>query len=307
MTVPVLVDCDPGVDDAIALLLALASPELEVLGVTAVAGNQTLERTTANALRVVELAGRDDVPVAAGANRPLVRELVVAKVHGESGLGGWDLPEVRGAAVEEHAVDLLARVALASPEPVTLVALGPLTNVALLIALHPEAATRLARIVLMGGAIGAGNVTPLAEFNVWADPEAAARVFSSGLDVTMVGLDVTLRACMTATEVGRLGPGRVARFAAHLYESYESKHVSYRTLEGAPIHDAVAVAAVVRPELLTLSARHVEVGRGSEAGRGQTVVDMRDWSLAEPTASVAVGIDAPGFLELLVERLNSLP
>lgn len=306
MTVPVLIDCDPGVDDAIALLLALASPELDVLGVTAVAGNQTLERTTANALRVVELAGRADVPVAAGADRPLVRELVVSKVHGESGLGGWDLPEVRGTAVEEHAVDLLARIALASPEPVTLVALGPLTNVALLLSLQPEAAARLGGIVLMGGAFGPGNVTPLAEFNVWTDPEAAARVFSSGLDVTMVGLDVTLQACMTAAEVGRLGRGRVARFVAGLYESYESKYVSYRTLEGAPVHDAVAVAAVVRPELLTLSARRVEVGRGLEAGRGQTVVDLRDSSRAEPTASVAVGIDAPGFLELLVERLNAL-
>jgi len=306
VSIPVLIDCDPGVDDAIALLLAFASPEVEVLGVTTVAGNQTLERTTANALHVVELADRDDVPVAAGADRPLVRELVVSKVHGESGLAGWELPEVRGAAVDEHAVDLLARVALASASPVTLVALGPLTNVALLLALHPEAAARLERIVLMGGAIGAGNVTPLAEFNIWTDPEAAARLFSSGLDVTMVGLDVTLQACMTEAEVGRLGPGRAASFVASLYESYESKYVSYKTLEGAPVHDAAAVAAVIRAELLTLSARHVEVGLGLEAGRGQTVVDMRSSSEAGPTASVAVGIDAPGFLQLLVERLNSL-
>lgn len=307
MTAPVLIDCDPGVDDAVALLLAFASPELDVLGVTTVAGNQTLERTTANALRVVELAGRDGVPVAAGADRPLVRELAVTKVHGESGLEGWDLPEVRGAAVDEHAVDLLARVALASPEPVTLVALGPLTNVALLLALRPEAAARLDRIVLMGGAIGAGNVTPLAEFNVWTDPEAAARVFSSGLDVTMVGLDVTLRACVTAAELDRLGPVRAARFVARLYESYESKYVSYRTLAGVPVHDAVAVAAVVRPELLTLSARRVDVGLGAEAARGQTVVDVRGRSAAEPAVAVAVGIDAPSFRELLVERLNALP
>jgi inosine-uridine nucleoside N-ribohydrolase len=307
VTTPALIDCDPGVDDAIALLLALASPELEVLAVTTVAGNQTLELTTANALRVVELVGRDDVPVAAGADRPLVRELIVAKVHGESGLGGWALPEVRGAAVREHAVDLLARHALESPSPVTLVALGPLTNVALLLALHPDAARRLERVVLMGGAIGAGNMTPLAEFNVWTDPEAAARVFSSGLDVTMVGLDVTFQACMTAREVARLGSGRAARFVAGLFECYESKYAAYTTRDGAPVHDAVAVAAVVRPELLALSARHVEVALGPSLSRGQTVVDMRDWSDAEPTASVATWIDAPGFLDLLVERLNELP
>lgn len=307
MSTPVLIDCDPGVDDAIALLLAFASPELDVLGVTTVAGNQTLALTTANALRVVGLAGRAGLPVAAGADRPLVRGLAVSKVHGATGLGDFELPEAHGAAVEEHAVDLLARVALASQQPVTLVALGPLTNVALLLALRPEAAARLERVVLMGGAIGAGNVTPLAEFNIWTDPEAAARVFSSGLDVTMVGLDVTLGACLTAAELGLLGPGRAARFVARLYESYESKHVSYKTLGGAPVHDAVAVAAAVRPGLLTLSARHVEVALGSGAGRGQTVVDMRPGSEAEPTASVAVGIDAPGFLGLLVERLNRLP
>jgi inosine-uridine nucleoside N-ribohydrolase len=307
VTAPVLIDCDPGVDDAIALLLALASPELDVLGVTTVAGNQTLPLTTANALRVLELVGRDDVPVAAGADRPLVQELVVAKVHGESGLGGWELPDVRGAPVEEHAVDLLARLVLASPAPPTLIALGPLTNVALLLALRPEAASRVGRIVLMGGAIGAGNVTPLAEFNMWTDPEAAARVFTSGLDVTMVGLDVTFQACMTTTEVARLGPGRAARFVARLFETYESKYAAYTTLDGAPVHDAVAVAAAVRPELLTLSPRHVEIGRWPGAGRGQTVVDMRGWSDAEPTTSVATGIDAPGFLDLLVERLNSLP
>jgi inosine-uridine nucleoside N-ribohydrolase len=307
VTTPVLIDCDPGVDDAIALLLALGSPELDVLGVTTVAGNQTLALTTANALRVVELVGREDVPVAAGADRPLVRELVVAKVHGESGLGGWELPEVRGAAVEEHAVDLLARCALESPAPVTLVALGPLTNVALLLALRPEAARRLERIVLMGGAFGPGNMTPLAEFNVWTDPEAAARVFASGLDVTMVGLDVTFQACVTSSEVARLGPGRAARFVAGLFESYESKYASYTTRDGAPVHDAVAVAAVVRPELLTASARRVEVALGPSLSRGQTVVDMRGWSQAEPTASVAVGIDAPGFLSLLIERLNGLP
>src|SRR6059058_6066207 len=192
MTAPIFLDCDPGHDDAIALLLALASPEVELHGVTTVAGNQTVEKTTANAIRVLELVGREDVPVARGAGRPLVREpFVAAYVHGESGLDGPDLPPARGRPVAEHAVELLAeRVA-----GTTLVATGPLTNVALLLALHPEA--RPERIVSMGGAIAEGNVTPAAEFNVWADPEAAARVFASGIDMTMVGLDVTHRALFT--------------------------------------------------------------------------------------------------------------
>jgi len=195
---PILLDCDPGHDDAIALLLALASPEVELLGVTTVAGNQTLEKTTANALRVLEFVGRGDVPVAAGADRPLARELVVAAhVHGESGLDGPALPPPRGAPVGEHAVDFLAGAILGAGRPVTLVAVGPLTNVALLLARHPDAAGAVERIVLMGGSIAEGNVTPAAEFNIWADPEAAWRVFRSRLPVTMIGLDVTHKALMT--------------------------------------------------------------------------------------------------------------
>ena len=186
MSTPVLLDCDPGHDDAIALLLALGSDELVLRGVTTVAGNQTLEKTTANAIRVLELAGRGEIAVAAGADRPLVREpRVAANVHGETGLDGPDLPPPRGTPSPQHAVDFLAE----RLDGATLVATGPLTNVALLLARYPTA--RPERIVLMGGAIAEGNVTPAAEFNIWADPEAAARVFSSGIDVTMVGLDVT--------------------------------------------------------------------------------------------------------------------
>src|SRR5919202_5404083 len=185
----ILLDCDPGHDDAIALLLALAEPELELVGVTAVAGNQTLEKTTANAIRVLDLVSRDDVPVAAGAERPLVREpFVAAYVHGESGLDGPDLPPPSRAPLPQHAVEFLAEHA----QGTTLVATGPLTNVALMLALHPDA--RPDRIVLMGGAIAEGNVTPAAEFNIWWDAEAAARVFTSGVDLTMIGLDVTHKA-----------------------------------------------------------------------------------------------------------------
>src|SRR5580765_8862465 len=212
MSLPVLLDCDPGHDDAIALLLALGSDELDVRGITTVAGNQTLEKTTANAIRVLELAGRAEIPVAAGAGRPLVREpRVAAEVHGETGLDGPDLPPPQGEPSRQHAVDFLAE----RIEGATLVATGPLTNVALLLARHPEAVPQ--RIVLLGGAIAEGNVTPAAEFNIWADPEAAHRVFTSGLDVTMIGLDVTHRALVGKAETERLRRGgRVGAMVAEL-------------------------------------------------------------------------------------------
>jgi pyrimidine-specific ribonucleoside hydrolase len=305
----VLVDCDPGQDDAIALLLALASPELEVLGVTTVAGNQTLDKVTTNALSVLELAERSDVPVAAGADRPLVRELVVAAdAHGESGLDGPALPSPRARPREEHAVAFLAAQALAADRPVTLVALGPLTNVALLIALEPEAAARLERIVLMGGAIGEGNMTPSAEFNVWNDPEAAARVFASGLDVTMVGLDVTNRAVLTAADAELLrGAGRIGSAVAAMLDFYGRFYAETYEHGGTPIHDAVAVAHLIRPGLLQTLDRHVTVELGSEISRGRTVADMRRrLASPEPNAHVAVDIDVAAFRTLLLERLGML-
>jgi inosine-uridine nucleoside N-ribohydrolase len=296
----ILLDCDPGHDDAIALLLALASPELELLGVTTVAGNQTVEKTTANAIRVLELVG-SDVPVAAGAGRPLVREpYVAAYVHGETGLDGPDLPPARREPVDQHAVDFLAE----RIDGATLVATGPLTNVALLLA-REEASPE--RIVLMGGAIAEGNVTPAAEFNIWADPEAAARVFSSGLDVTMVGLDVTHQALLTDEHAAGLREnGRVGSVVADLLDFYGTFHKQVYDFEGSPIHDAVAVAQVIRPDLLELRELNVEIDRESELCRGRTVVDVWKRTGREANARVAVGIDAPGFIELLLERLGSL-
>ena len=298
----ILLDCDPGHDDAIALLLALASPEVEVLGVTTVAGNQTLEKTTANAIRVLELAGRQEVPVAAGAGRPLVRERsVAANVHGETGLDGPDLSPPQGSPVEAHAVDFLAELLPGS----TLVATGPLTNVALLLARYPDAGPE--RLVLMGGAIAEGNVTPAAEFNIWADPEAAARVFSSGLDVTMVGLNVTHRALVGRAHAEQLrGAGRIGRFVAELLDFYGVFHREVYGFDGSPVHDAVAVAQVIRPELLELERLNVQVDCESSLCRGRTVVDVWRRTGLEPNASVAVGIDSEAFLDLLLERLSRL-
>ncbi|MGH3024263.1 MAG: nucleoside hydrolase [Gaiellaceae bacterium] len=307
--IPVLVDCDPGQDDAIALLLALASPELELLGVTTVAGNQTLAKVTANALRVLELAGREDVPVAAGADRPLARELVTAAdAHGESGLDGPELPPPRGRPVDGHAVGFLAERIRSAGRPVTLVALGPLTNVALLLAERPEAADDLDRIVLMGGAIAEGNMTASAEFNVWVDPEAAARVFSSGLDVTMVGLDVTNRAVLTPEHADRLRPqGQVGAAVAAMLDFYGGFYDRAYDHGGCPVHDALAVATLARPELVRTQPRHVEVDTSSGLCRGRTVVDMRRRIvLPEPNAHVAVDADVPAFVALLLDRLGQL-
>jgi inosine-uridine nucleoside N-ribohydrolase len=308
VSTPILLDCDPGHDDAIALLLALASPELDLLGVTTVAGNQTLPKTTANALRVLELAGRGDVPVAAGADRPLARELFIAAyVHGETGMDGPALPEPQGSPVAEHAVDFLAGRILGSDRPVTLVPVGPLTNVALLLARYPEATANVERIVLMGGAIAEGNVTPAAEFNIYVDPEAAWRVFRSGVPVTMIGLDVTHKALMVDAHAERLrSAGEIGRFVADLYDFFIQYHRRTYGHEGAPIHDAVAVAQVLRPGIVETLHRHVDVDCESSLCRGRTVVDLWHRTENDPNTDVGVDIDADAFLELLCERLASL-
>jgi inosine-uridine nucleoside N-ribohydrolase len=304
----VILDCDPGHDDAIAILLALASPEVRLLAVTTVAGNQTLEKTTANAIRVLDHVGHDEIFVAAGAPRPLVRESHVAShVHGESGLDGPDLPPAGRPAEPTHAVDFIAATLLEASEPVTLVATGPLTNIALFLSLYPDIVERIERIVFMGGAIGLGNVTPAAEFNIWADPEAAQRVLSSGVDVTMVGLDVTHQALLAPTDADRLrGAGRAGRLVAELFDFHSRFHKTRYGWDGAPVHDAVALAHVVDPTLLTTVHCGVIVDTGPELSRGRTYVDRYGQAEWPANCHVAVGIGAERFTALLVERITSL-
>jgi pyrimidine-specific ribonucleoside hydrolase len=308
VSIPIIIDCDPGHDDAIALLLALASPEVELIGVTTVAGNQTVDKTTNNALRVLELAGRPDVPVYRGADRPLLRAQDVAvHVHGESGLDGPDLPQPATHERDEHAVDYLARELRARAGRVTLVPTGPLTNIALLLALHPDA--RPERVVLMGGAIGEGNRTPAAEFNIWADPEAAQRVFLAGLDTTMVGLDVTHRALIKDEHTERMrGAGRVGEAVAELMDFYARFHRRrYPELEGSPMHDPVCVAHLIDPTLMTVLDAFVEVDCSGGPSWGRTNVDRRRREhFGEPNAKVGVDLDGERFAELIVERVSSL-
>ncbi len=306
MPISIVLDCDPGHDDAIALLLALASPELDLLGVTTTYGNQTLEKTTANALRVLELVGRTDVPVAAGADRPLERELVVAAhVHGESGLDGPSLPDASTDAAPYRAGELVARCVEQSGGGLTLVATGPLTNVANYLVQHGS--DGIERVVLMGGAIAEGNFTPAAEFNMWCDPEAADAVFRSGLDVTMLGLDVTHQALLGADVEQRLrATGSVGSFVADLNVFFTRYHRETYGWEGAPIHDAVAVAQLIRPELVETRHRNVAVELESDLCRGRTVVDLWNRTDRVPNAHVGVGLDVEGFFDLLVERVATL-
>jgi len=305
---PIILDCDPGHDDAIAILLALASPEIELIGVTTVSGNQTLDKTTANALRVLEFAGRPDIPVYAGSDRPFIRERdVAAHVHGESGLDGPDLPPPSGAAREQHAVDFIAQEIRSRDGKLTLVPTGPLTNIGLLLALHPDA--RPERIVLMGGSIGEGNRTPAAEFNIWADPEAAQRVFAAGLDTTMIGLDVTHRALITDKHTERLrASGRIGSMVAQLMDFYARFHrARYPELDGSPMHDPVCIARLIRPGLVTERDAFIEVDCSAGPSWGRTNVDCRGREhFGAPNAKVGLDIDGGAFGELVVERIISL-
>jgi len=303
----IILDTDPGHDDAIALLLALASPELEILGITTVSGNQTLEKTTANALKILEFVERTDVPVHAGAPRPLVREQwAAAYVHGESGLDGPELPDPETEPRKGHAIDFIA-AQVEEHDGVVLVPVGPLTNIGLLLAKYPGIESRIARVVLMGGAIAEGNVTPAAEFNVWADPEAAHRVFTSGIDVTMVGLDVTHKALLLPEKVDEIRrTGRVGSLVAQLYDFYHERHVRMYGWEGSPVHDALAVAHVIRDDFVETEHRHVQVDIGPEPGRGRTYVDLWKRTGNEPNAHVGVDVNGPGFIQFLVQRLASL-
>ncbi len=298
MTTPILLDCDPGHDDAIAILLALASPELEVRGITTVAGNQTIERTTRNALVVLTLAGRTDIRVARGASEPLARELRTApNVHGETGLDGpSDLPEPSDAvSLDEDAAQFIAD----QLEPgVVLVPTGPLTNVANAL----DRGARPERIVWMGGAAGEGNVTKAAEFNAFVDPDAAARVFAAGGDLTMVGLDVTHRALAHEHHRERLrASGRIGRFVAELLDFYGRFHKERYGWDGSPIHDALAVAVAIEPTLVRTQHVHVRI-HTDDANRGRTEIIEGE----PPNAQVALDVDADRFLELLCSRIESL-
>ena len=295
-----IIDTDPGIDDAYALALACMSPDVDLIGVTTVFGNVGLANTTRNALRVLALCGREDVPVAAGADRPLVHPHAhrARHVHGEDGLSGLSntLPERTKGLAGTDAVALMVRLLDESPEPVTLVPIGPLTNIALLLAAHPSVQSKIARIVIMGGGLAGGNITAAAEFNIWSDPEAARRVLvEESVPTTLVPLDLTMRCAVDTRWLDRLtASGTVGATLVRLTDAYRSHYRLALGHDGAVIHDAVAVAEAIKPGLLTTTAMPVEVDCGQGPARGMTIGDHRAARvrLEQATRDVDVALDA---------------
>ena len=298
-----LLDCDPGHDDAIALLLAAHAPGAQLEAITTVAGNAPVVMTARNALRVCTLAGIRDTPVAAGMDRPLVRALQTAEqIHGASGLIGADLPEPQISLAPQHAVDLLIERLLSATNGLTLVATGPLTNVATAIRREPRILPHIQRIVLMGGAIGLGNWTPAAEFNIATDPEAASIVFNCGQPITMVGLDVTHQALATAEVRERIRALRspVATFVDDLLGYYAERYANIYGFPAPPVHDACAVAVALDPSLLQSQLMRVDIELRGEFTAGRTVCDRYGVTGRLPNAEVGLSLDVPRFWDLLI-------
>lgn len=302
MSTRVILDCDPGHDDAVAILLALGNPAIDLVAITTVAGNQTLERTTKNARRVLALAGRADVPVAAGADHPLTRELVVAPdIHGASGIDGAELPEPVAGTDPRGALRLIADEL--TPETV-LVATGPLTNVAAALA----QGGRPREIVWMGGAIALGNVTPAAEFNAFVDPEAAAAVVASGIPLTIVPLDLTHQICATPEVQARIAAlgTPLATAVLGLLRFFESTYRDVFQMPHPPVHDPATIAWLIDPNLFGGDRRHVAIETEGRYTAGMTVVDVHGKLGLEPNAFVLTRVDAAGFWDLVIEALRTL-
>jgi len=307
----IIIDTDPGQDDAVAILLALASEELEVLGITAVAGNVPLALTEVNCRKVCELAGRPEVKVFAGCDRPLKGKLVTAEyVHGKTGLDGPDLPKPNMPLQDAHGVDFIIETLRAEPRgSVTLCPLGPLTNIATALLQAPDIAERIAQIVLMGGAyFEVGNTTPAAEFNIYVDPEAADIMLKSGIDVVMMPLDVTHKALTTRNRIDKFRAlnSAVGTAVAELTDFFERFDMEKYGSEGAPLHDPCVIAYLLKPDLFTGQRINVEIELDSALTRGMTVADW--WGVTDrtPNATFIGGLDAEGFYDLLVERIARL-
>jgi inosine-uridine nucleoside N-ribohydrolase len=302
----IVLDCDPGHDDALAILLAAANPALDLRAITTVAGNQTLEKTTLNARRVCTVAGIRSVPIAAGCDRPLVRDqIVAASIHGESGMDGPAWPDALIAADARHAVDVLVEESRLAYGELTIVAVGPLTNVATALRRDPGMAGRLNGIVLMGGAIGIGNVTPAAEFNIHADPEAAHVVFTAGVPLTMIPLEVTHQALATSDVLARIDAlgTPTATMAAALLRFFAETYERVFGFTAPAVHDPCAIAWLIDPTLVDTRSMHVAIDTRSELSYGRTVCDMHGTTGLPSNAEVGVELDAERFWALVLDAL----
>ena len=306
----ILIDTDPGVDDSMAILFAFCSPEVRVEGLTAVFGNSGSENTTINALRLVELVGKPNVPVARGAETPLLRPYSGFgwRVHGRNGIGDIEYPLPKSQPDPRRAAQFIVDTIMANPDEITLVALGPLTNVALAVALEPRIAEHVKEVVLMGGAANArGNASRVAEANIHNDPEAAKIVFNAPWPVTMVGLDVTRKTVMTPAYVENLSKAGnlFTEFISRILPYYMNFYLENTGLEGLYVHDSSALAYVIDPSLFETKLVHVEVEINSPVNKGLTAVDWRLHSDGEPNVHVCVDVDSERFLQLYQERLTA--
>jgi inosine-uridine nucleoside N-ribohydrolase len=304
---PIVLDCDPGHDDALAILLAAADPSLELLAITTVAGNQSLDKTTFNARQICSVAGIRGVPIAAGCDRPLVRSRIASpEIHGESGLDGPAFGAPSVPIDPRHAVEVILEASRAH-EGLVLIPTGPLTNVATALARDPDLAQRLRRIVLMGGAIGLGNVTPAAEFNIAADPEAARAVFESGVPITMVPLETTHQALATPAVIDRIAAldFPLARVCVELLGFFAETYLRVFGFAAPAVHDPCAVARVIDPSLVPTQRMRVDIETAAEFSYGRTVCDLYGVTGREANAEVGTGLDVERFWDLLIGALAS--
>lgn len=309
-TTSIIVDCDPGIDDTIALLAAFVSPELDCLGITTVCGNQPLERTLRNALQVCELGARADIPVYAGCSRPMLREPIFGQFHGKSGLGNTRLPEPVKQAEPASAVDFLIAALTEAGEkgaPVTLCCLGPLTNLAVALRMNPRIARGIERVVVMGGAYREpGNRTMTSEFNILADPHAAHIVFSSDIPIVAIPLDATHQVMLKPEHVADFSrvSGRISGVLAELMAFWDRNDVRRYGSRGGPLHDPLVIAFLLAPQLFRTQKARIFVEYESELCMGQTVADWYGKSGLEPNAEIVMHVDAPGVIALFLERLS---
>lgn len=306
---PIIIDCDPGHDDAIAMLVALASEKLDVRAITAVVGNQSLEKVTRNILKVLEVCGRTDVPVAAGRSAPLMQAAAVGLAHGESGMDGPVLPEPTTLISLLSAVELIARTIESCREKMTLVVIGPCTNIAVLITAYPHLKKRIELLSIMGGGVYQGNRSVMGEFNIWNDPEAAKIVFNSGIPINLYGLDVTHRATIKTDEFSlfRKKDSRISNFVVDLLDYFSYGYMKHNKFSDCPMHDSCAVAALIDPTLFTLHNAVLDVDIEGKYSRGGVVVDLRKPSIGTKThCLVALDVDRSRFLQLILDSCDKL-
>ena len=305
----IIIDCDPGHDDMIAIMVALAAKDVEVLGITTVAGNQTGDKTYLNARKVLTMIGRQDVPLAKGAMVPLVRELMTAAfIHGESGLEGVELPEPKGPVLDVSARDFIVETLRNADEKVILVPTGPLTNIATVIRSAPEVLDKIERIVLIGGGIRDSNVTPGAEFNILVDPEAARIVFESNIPLTQVGLDVTNKTLLTYEDIENITAmkGPISSYVGPLLKFFADMNKKNFGINGAPVHDALAVAAAIWPDVVTTEFLNVSIETRGEFTLGQTVTDVYRVTGRKPNTEVAIAVDVDRMRNIMMDTIRTL-